>query len=117
MWGQTLASSNATTGSASSRDQVVRKGELSRKAPSNQVSQNQRVLLTRAIVMTASFFLFWTPYMLKMISEMVMKRPASALFDGIAATGALGSSCMNSILLISFDGRIRKRILRFFRFG
>jgi hypothetical protein len=72
-------------------------------------------LLTRAIMLTASFFLCWTPYMLKMITELVTKKPTSALFDGIAATAAMGSSCMNSVLLITLDARIRRRVLSFIR--
>jgi hypothetical protein len=99
----------ATTNSAATGFQVPLQGK--KKVT---MSKQEKMLLTKAILLTMSFLTMWTPYFLKIVAEMIMKVPAPPIIDHICNFGAAGNSMMNSFLLLSLDFRIKNKVKAMF---
>jgi hypothetical protein len=109
--GSQVKSNNHTTNSVAT-DQLPIKGKKK-----ETMSKQEKMLLTKAILLTMSFLTMWTPYFLKIIAEMIMKVPAPPIVDHICNFGAAGNSMMNSFLLLSLDFRIKNKVKAMFGFG
>jgi hypothetical protein len=114
MWGKTV---DAHSSVSSYPDQAMDRKPLGKSAKKDlTLSQQERLLLTKAIILTVTFFVMWTPYLLKvllnnqMLMGIITNQPVPKIFDQIALLGAIGNSFMNSILLIRLDFRIQSRI-------
>jgi disulfide bond formation protein DsbB len=76
--------------------------------------QKERVLLTKALVLTLTFLLLWSPYFIKLWIELITRRPVSPLFDNLCIMGAATNSSVNWILLMALDHRVKRRVYRLF---
>jgi hypothetical protein len=104
VWGASIMSQQVSAISDSA------KSTESERAKGISFSQQERTLLTKALILTSTFMTMWSPYFVKFFMEMVTKTPASPLFDNLCNLGAVSNSFLNCILLFTLDLRIKRRL-------
>ena len=77
------------------------------------MSKEEWLLIRKAIAISSSYILSWSPFCLKLGYELVFKKEASLQFNFIAACFAGAEPFINAILLITMDARIRREFLDF----
>lgn len=75
---------------------------------SGNLSADEIKLLTRSIVITGTYFVCWTPYLVKIFVEIGSNHPSSSAFDFLANTAVALYPLLTGIYLLVFDARINR---------
>ena len=100
------------------------KKELKRRQLRNQVdqlrgrklSENERRLITKAIVISATFLITWLPIVLKIIYEMSTNTKSSRFFQYAVDFFITINPILNAILLFQLDAKVRQNLLEILPF-
>jgi hypothetical protein len=115
VWGRSVAQTEGTI--ASQLDSIAKIEEMNNHQRKEILSQQERVLLTKALILTLTFLVLWSPYFVKFWIELITRRPVPTLFDNLCNMGAATNSCVNWFLLVTLDFRVKRRVYRLFGFG
>jgi hypothetical protein len=115
VWGKSVLPADGTVLSQMENMSPVKETDLDKGK--DLLSQMERVLLTKALILTMTFLLMWSPYFVKFWMELITRRPVSSLFDNLCNLGAATNSCVNWLLLVTLDFRIKRRVYRLFGMG
>ena len=74
----------------------------------NGLGLDEIKLLTRSIVITGTYFVCWTPYLVKIFVEIGSNHPSSSAFDSLANAAVALYPLLTGIYLIVFDARINR---------
>jgi hypothetical protein len=72
---------------------------------------NQNMILEKCIVLTLSLLLFWTPYFVKIVYEIISGKSAGSTWGTIANISALICSITNPFVLCKYDNRVRGNMM------
>jgi hypothetical protein len=104
VWGKSIMAQQVSVLSNSA------KSIESHRTKGTTLSQQERTLLTKALILTLTFMTMWSPYFVKFSIEMITRTPAPPLFDNLCNLGAVSNSFLNCILLFTLDLRIKRRL-------
>ncbi|KAJ3346174.1 hypothetical protein HDU91_007123 [Kappamyces sp. JEL0680] len=79
-----------------------------------QLRADEKKLMIKAIVISGSFTIMWTPYMLLIFYCLISGKDVSPLVDSICNCLGLLNSATNPILLFLLDSRIKRNVHSFF---
>ena len=68
---------------------------------------NERKLVIKACAITLGYFLSWTPFLIKIVIEMVKKDSVSKSFSFFAEFAVGVAPMLNAIILLRFDAQVR----------
>lgn len=68
-------------------------------------------LLIKSIVITASFFMTYSTYLVIRLYQFISKSQVSATVDLIGAVGISMNTLLNSLILIYFDGTVQSSVI------
>jgi uncharacterized membrane protein YidH (DUF202 family) len=72
---------------------------------------NQNLILEKCIVLTLSLLLFWTPYYIKIVYEIISGQSGGSTWGTVANISALICSFTNPFILCKYDNRVRGNML------
>ncbi|KAJ3304988.1 hypothetical protein HDV03_002070 [Kappamyces sp. JEL0829] len=93
---------------------AAKNGEGLSQEREREQQSNETVLLRKAIAITLSFVIGWTPYLVLIVASMVQGQPVSPFFDSVCVILAMVSSVLSPFLLYYFDPRIKLSVKRLF---
>jgi hypothetical protein len=82
-----------------------------------RISDQERQLLKRAIILSVAYFVMWGPYGFMVLYSVTTHKQPHWFLDGMVSILVYLNSATNPILLYICDGRARKNVQSFLGFG
>jgi hypothetical protein len=105
--------SQSMMSSANTKKSLVNSVQSNTEKDSALMAKEVRLLI-KAVVLTLSFVIGWTPYMIKIIVEIAMEKQAPSEWEFLCQMCVLTNSIMNSLLMILLDARVKQNVLSLF---
>ncbi|KAJ3270749.1 hypothetical protein HDV01_007441 [Terramyces sp. JEL0728] len=99
--GQSTVRGSANTSSA--HTPKVEKPEKIEKTSKDK----ERMLLIKSILISGTFIVCWTPYLMMILYSLATGVPAPSAWDSVSCVFAVTNSAINPLLLVTLDSRIR----------
>jgi hypothetical protein len=77
------------------------------------ISKKEMQLLIKSVVLTFTYVLGWSPYMIKIIVEIATQRRVPSEWEFFCQMCVLTNSTMNSFLMMLLDARIKQNVINF----
>jgi hypothetical protein len=94
-------------------------GSESTKSEKESIFSPKEVrLLIKSVVLTCTYVIGWTPYLIKIIVEIATEKRVPSEWEFFCQMCVLTNSTMNSFLMIFLDARVKENVMTLFsRFG
>jgi hypothetical protein len=77
------------------------------------IADKEHEIVVKNVLISGSFIVFWSPYIIKVVYEVIAKIPVPAEIDATCVFLALLNSALNPVIVYFTDARIRRNIRGF----
>ncbi|KAJ3320561.1 hypothetical protein HDV06_005184 [Boothiomyces sp. JEL0866] len=107
--GQSTVKGSASTSAHASK--------VNSEKPEKNSRDKEKILLIKSILISGTFIVCWTPYLMMIIYSLITGTPAPSAWDSIACIFAVTNSAVNPLLLVALDSRIQSYVFEMLGIG